>query len=197
MSLLEKILSVDARLQTGAANLAHKANELVGIGNYELSSIMFGASAATAAYLLVQDVGHWNSGMVPSLMWNAMYTSLSVYKILENQRLRKKEEARQQNSGAASIDAALQKEKKSFVNTPFLRGSSAKFVFVVWGLFAAVKLSPAEVSINLALLAGHYLREVDYIGPTKRNKAYSFLANLVPKFQKPSYESPTAAALSK
>lgn len=195
MSLVDKILGVDRRLQSGAANISHKANELVGLGNYELSSIAFGASAAASAFFLFREIYDFN-WMAPELVrifTHSLYLTISGHKVWHNSKLKEKEEAKS-GSDAASIDYKLQLEKQSFVDVPvpLFREASGRFVFGFWLVFDVTTLDVTSLPADFAMLMGQYFREVNYIGPTKKNKVHEFIANLVPKLQKPSYNAPPA-----
>ena len=112
VDLINKIMAVDRTLQRGTNNIAHKANELIGLGNYQISSLIFGASAtimgsAAAYYIFLKPIPA--AAAIP-----AGRVAFSVYQIRRNFKLEERERSNSgQDSGAIAIDYKLLQEKRA------------------------------------------------------------------------------------
>lgn len=194
VDLINKIAIVDRTLQKGANNIAHKANELIGLGNYQISNLMFGASAtimgsAAAYYIFLKHVP------VAAAIY-AGVTAFSIYQIRRNFKLEELERSNsEQDSGTIAIDYKLLQEKRAIAG--FHPGpAKTLYLGMVIGNFTLL-FTPLDPSVpqlllgyDLALLVAQYFREADHLRPTARNHVFNFFGSIVPKLLRKSYDMP-------
>ncbi len=176
------IIATDRKLQSGANNLAHKVNEWVGVGNYQLSTTFFGAAAALKIYQFGYDI-HQAVTISDNFVnpFSLVYAAVSVYHVVKNRSLERREKEQEKESGEAiSVDFSLQYSKKCFIDWSIYSYVPAKAVYAFW-LFLDVPWLFSDAPYDVSMLLGQYFREVDHIRPTKKNKVFDFLGNLVPK----------------
>lgn len=194
VDLINKIWAVDRTLQRGANNIAYKANELIGLGNYQISNLIFGASAtimgsAAAYYIFLKPVP-------AAVVLYAGVTAFSIYQIRRNFKLEELERGNsEQDSGAMAIDYKLLQEKRAIVGF-FPWPAKAFYLGLVIGNFlppftAFDSFVPRLfLCYELALLAAQYFREADHLKPTSKNRVFGFFKGLIPKLPRRQYDAP-------
>lgn len=202
VDLIGKVAVVDRTLQKGANNIAHKVNEIIGISNYQISSFLFGASAAVAA--LPAAYYGFTEGEPALPVIAAPFVAFSIYQILRNSKLEKWEKSNSEQSGdAIAVDFNLLEAKRALLDSPSTFDFEAKPAYFS-GLVAASlppNLIPVFSSYTIAYfsaqLLGQYFREADYLMPTSKNRVFNFFKSLIPKPQlRPRYEAPISTSVA-
>jgi len=204
MDIKKPFRTLDRILQNGTDNVASKANELIGVSNYHISNVLFGAAGLVYGIPGLVELFGKNEPDLDKLSIFGLGLAHNAYQLYRNSRLQAMESERHnQESEAIAIDFKLKDEKSRWIGVPRLpflnTPPSGKFVYTGWLIvdpFLFVHpFMPYLASIiaagNFAMLAAQYFRETDYIRPTKNNPVFNFVRSLIPKKSETRYETIT------
>lgn len=168
MNIIKPFQSLDSILQNGTDNIASKANELIGVSNYHISNLFFGAAGLLYSIpAMVNLFGSENPNFRGIIFRLGLGLGYNAYQLYRNKRLETMEsEKRNQESEAVTIDFRLKEEKSRLVGAfPNLRG---KVAYTLWLIFdIASRNDLTTIASDLAWLPAQYFRETDYLKPTK------------------------------
>ena len=203
-SIFSMLDSADRKVQNKVADFAEKANALVGVGSYQLSSSLFAAAAGIYAAPTLIDI-IMNGKFYPwdTFVHIGISGTFTAYQLLRNRKLERLERERTEQKGdAISIDFKTKAEKQGFITPDYIK--TAKLTYLTWVIldlfdfaFSNSTISSTRLSRDLVFILAQYFREVDHIEPTKKNSVSSFVKNLayiiVPK---PTYHASAATYTS-
>lgn len=172
MKIIEPFQSLDRILQDGTDNIAGKANELIGISNYHISNLFFGAAGLVYSIPAMVDLSGSEDPNFPRIIFRlGLGLGYNAYELYRNKRLETMEsEKRNQESEATTIDfrLKLKEEKRRVIGA--LPNSSGKFGYTLWFIFDTILSNDlSAIASDLALLPAQYFRETDYLKPTKKS----------------------------
>ena len=191
MGISETIRSIDRRLQDGTDNIASKANELIGISNYHISDVLFGAAGLVYTIPGLVELFGKDEPNFSIVAFNlCIGLGNGSYQIYRNKRLEAMESDQQnQESEAIAVDFELKSEKNRWIGA--LKHTPGKAAYIIWMVVSTAFANPVLLAGDISMLAAQYFRETDLINPTKKNKVFDLVRSLIPAKPESNYETIT------